>query len=239
MTSIGICAFQNCSNLTDVYCYAEKVPNTNSDAFYNSPVASATLHVPEGSLEAYKATSPWSEFGTIVSLDGDEPEPPVLKKCATPTISYSNGELAFNCETEGVEFVSEITDSDIKKNYTAKIKLSVTYNLTVYATKTDYENSDTIQATLCWIDAEPKTEGIAEDAVHEIKALPVLIQSNGGTINVQGLDTGTEVFVYSTDGKQQGSNMVVNGATTIRTSLQSGSIAVVKIGERSIKVLLK
>ena len=43
----------------------------------------------------------------------------------------------------------------------------------------------------------------------------------------------------STDGKQQGSNMVVNGATTIRTSLQSGSIAVVKIGERSIKVLLK
>ena len=236
---IGKYAFAYCQELTDAYCYAENVPSTSSDAFWNSYIEYATLHVPAESIEQYKATEPWSLFGTILSLDGDEPEPPVLKKCATPTISYSNGELAFNCETEGVDYVSEITDSDIKKNYTAKIKLSVTYNLTVYATKTEYENSDTIHATLCWIDAEPKTEGIEEDAVTEVKALPVLIQSHDGTISVQGLDAGTLVTIYSTDGKQQGSNVVVNGATTIRTSLQPGSIAVVKIGERSIKVLIK
>lgn len=80
---------------------------------------------------------------------------------------------------------------------------------------------------------------MAEDAVTEVKALPVLIQSHGGIISVQGLDAGTEVFVYSTDVKQQGSAVVVNGATTIHTSLQPGSIAVVKIGEKALKVLIK
>ena len=239
--SIDRSAFAYCQELTDVYCYAENVPSTySSDVFEGSDIKYATLHVPEGSIDAYKATSPWSKFGTIVALDGDTPEPPKPEKCATPSISYANGKLKFSCETEGAECVTVITDSDIKTHYGNEISLTATYNLTVYATKTDYENSDTIQATLCWIDAEPKTEGIvAEDAVHEIKTLPVLIQSHGGTISVQGLDAGTLVTIYSTDGKQQGSNVVVNGATTIPTSLQPGSIAVVKIGERSIKVLLK
>jgi len=58
-----------------MYCYAENVPETKSNAFYSSPVASATLHVPEASLESYQATSPWNEFGTIIALpskvDGD------------------------------------------------------------------------------------------------------------------------------------------------------------------------
>ena len=43
----------------------------------------------------------------------------------------------------------------------------------------------------------------------------------------------------ATDGKQQGSALVVNGATTIHTSLQPGSIAVVMIGEKAVKVLIK
>ena len=68
VTSIEHYAFQNCSGLTDVYCYAENVPTTNATAFNNSPRSSATLHVPAASVEAYKATVPWSEFGTIVGV---------------------------------------------------------------------------------------------------------------------------------------------------------------------------
>ncbi|MBO5887316.1 MAG: hypothetical protein J6Q60_04775 [Bacteroidaceae bacterium] len=41
----------------------------------------------------------------------------------------------YDSETEGVDFVSEITDTDIKKHYNNKIKLTATYNISVYATK--------------------------------------------------------------------------------------------------------
>ena len=68
VTSIGEYAFNDCSKLIDVYCYAEKVPSTDNDAFYSSNYKNATLHVPAASIDSYKATYPWSEFGKIVAL---------------------------------------------------------------------------------------------------------------------------------------------------------------------------
>ena len=74
VTSIGEYAFNYCLGLADVYCYADSVPKTANDrVFYNSPIASATLHVPAASIEAYRTTSPWSDFGTIVALKADDP----------------------------------------------------------------------------------------------------------------------------------------------------------------------
>ena len=72
VTSIGTKAFGGCSELTDVYCYAEKVPSTSSDAFKNSYVEYATLHVPAEAVDAYKNAKPWSGFGTIVALTEEE-----------------------------------------------------------------------------------------------------------------------------------------------------------------------
>ena len=68
VTSIGNNAFYGCSGLTDVWCYAESVPITGSQVFYNSSISSATLHVPEGSVKAYRTTEPWSWFGNIVPI---------------------------------------------------------------------------------------------------------------------------------------------------------------------------
>ena len=70
--SIGTGAFANCSELLDVYCYAENVPSTQSNAFSSSPIADATLHVPNASVDSYKATAPWSGFGKIVGLTPEE-----------------------------------------------------------------------------------------------------------------------------------------------------------------------
>ena len=69
VTSIGSWAFSYCQSLTDVYCYAENVPSTDSDAFIYSPISSATLHVPAGSVNSYKSQSPWSIFGSIVAIE--------------------------------------------------------------------------------------------------------------------------------------------------------------------------
>ena len=63
--------------MTSVICLAEKVPSTESSCFYYVPQSSATLNVPETSINAYKSAFPCSNFGTIlpivepVSITGD------------------------------------------------------------------------------------------------------------------------------------------------------------------------
>ena len=90
----------------------------------------------------------------------------IIIKCATPTITYVNGMLTFTCETEGAVCHSTITDTDIKSYSCNEVNLTVTYHISVYAAKDDYEDSEVATGTLCWIDQQPSTEGIvAEDAV--------------------------------------------------------------------------
>ena len=73
VTSIGSRAFYGCRGLTDVYCYAETVPTTNSYAFDKTPISNATLHVPAASLNDYAARYPWSGFGSIVPIASSNP----------------------------------------------------------------------------------------------------------------------------------------------------------------------
>ena len=127
-------------------------------------------------------------------------ETPTEQKCEKPTISYKNGKLTFKCATAGAVCQSSITDTDIKSYRGNEIQLSVTYNISVYATKAGYENSETATATLCWIDVEPKTEGI-DNSVAQVKSNVVLIQGNDGVVSVSGVDDGKDVAVYSVDGQ--------------------------------------
>lgn len=165
---------------------------------------------------------------------GGETDP----KVETPTIGYHNGELTFNCATEGVEYVYEITDSDIKKGNDSKVQLTVTYNINVYATKDGYESSDVATATLCWIDQEPRKEGI-ENGVREVAARAVLIQSRGGKLVVSGTEEGEQISVYDTAGRKVGAAKADDETTVIPTTLQNGSVAIVKIGQRTVKVMVK
>ena len=140
---IGTKAFAGCTELADVYCYAENVPAmkadfdvTVTDAFENSHREDIILHVPVVSVNLYKAVEPWKSFKKILGI---EPETP---KCEIPTIIYENGKLMFTCATEGVEYVTDITCADIKKHYSSAIDLTGTYIVSVYATKSGYDNSE-------------------------------------------------------------------------------------------------
>ena len=230
-------AFENCPNLSEVYCYAENVPNTGTNAFDNSNPEYATLHVSEASLNAYKTTAPWSKFGTFKGLDGSS-----IKKCATPSISYADKKLTFDCETEGVEFVYDITDTDIKHGNDAEVSLTATYEISVYATKAGYENSDVATATLVWSNASftETTPATAIAPAAEMEApVPVLIQNNGGMLTVQGAQDGTPVSVYTTAGTEAGSAVSQNSMARINTNMQQGDIAIIRIGNRSVKVVIK
>lgn len=239
LESIGYNAFAECPELRTIYAKSAVPPSIDASTFPNGAYMFATLYVPKGKLSAYKNANIWSNFANIIETEyEDGPDIPQPKRCEKPNISYVNGQLKFASATDGAEFVSEITDSDIKKNYEATVSLTATYNISVYATKSGYDNSDVAIATLCWIDASPKTEGVT-DGVAQIAARPVLVKTDNGFITVEGVDDRTKVSVYTTDGKQVGSAISQNNVATIATSIQPGSIAIVKIGEKAIKVVMK
>lgn len=177
-------AFSGCKNLTSImslienpwtiYGKATDYRTFDLDVFNN-----ATLYVPIGAIDNYKETEGWKDFFFIEEGSGPNSggETPETKKCATPTIGYQNGKLTFYCETDGAICQYTITNDDVKSGSSEEIQLGVTYNINVYATKPGYEDSDVAKATLCWIDENPKIEGVT-NGVANVRARTVLIQNN-------------------------------------------------------------
>ena len=117
VTSIGEEAFAYCPKLLSVYCYAENVPSTESDAFQSSYPENATLHVPAGSVDSYEATEPWSRFGTVTPLqdltltDGEEFENNTEQTFRTLTYTRTLPNMLWNPLYVPFEIpVSEIID---------------------------------------------------------------------------------------------------------------------------------
>ena len=242
--TIGQEAFSDCVHVTKLISRANTPPECGSQALDDINKWNCTLTVPAGHLSAYQTADQWKEFFFVTEGEGggDTPVNPEAKKCATPVIYYSNGKLAFESETEDAVCQSTITDSDIKSYSSNTIQLGVTYNISVYATKPGYEDSDVATATLCWIDVDPQTEGVTEDTITGVKeqrAVPVLIQSENRKVFVSGATDGTPITVYGTDGKKTGFAISRSGMAEVGVNLPLGSIAIVKIGEKAVKVLVK
>lgn len=204
----------------------------HNDVFYN-----ATLYVPKGTIDKYKSTEYWNKFLFIEEGEPGSSTQPEEKKCATPSIIYANKKLTFSCETEGVEYHYTITDTDIKSAVASSIDLSATYNISVYATKSGYTNSDVATATLVWTDAVfTETTPSASSAKAIAESIPVLISAKDGNITVRGEQNGFPLTVYTADGKMLGSATMKDGQASIATNLQRGEIAIVKVGSKSVKI---
>ena len=246
--SIDNGAFSNCDDLADVYCFKDQLPYCNDGAFYNSYPEYATLHVPASALDLYKNNAPWSSFGTIVELDDSAPIIPgggggsETKVCAAPTIVYDKGKLTFNSETEGVDFSVDIYTSDALHVCAAEVNLSLTYTINVYAFKSGYSNSPTVSATLCWLDATPEVINGEDNIivnVADLKGRPVLIQNQGGNILLSGLEANTPICIYDLNGRLMGRGTATDGTTSIATRLTSGQMAIIKMGQRSMKMTMQ
>ena len=236
VTSIGNYAFSSC-NIPEVISKIENPFEISTSTFSNNTFLNASLYVPKGTVDKYKATMGWKKFAFIEEGNGSGSSQTEPSKCEKPTISYQNGKLTFYSATEGAVCHSTITDTDITSYDTNEVQLGVTYNISVYATKTGYENSETSTATLCWIDVEPKTEGL--NSVAQVRANAVMIKTNGGEITIEGAYENTSITVYTLDGVQVGAATCRNGIAFINTNLKCDSIAIVKIGNKSVKVQIK
>ncbi|MCR5642616.1 MAG: leucine-rich repeat domain-containing protein [Prevotella sp.] len=240
LKTIGKEAFSDCTAVTEIVSKTATPPACESQALDDINKWQCKLFVPTGSIAAYQSADQWKEFFFVEegAGSGDTPDNPGAKKCATPTISYSNGKLTFSCATSGAICQSTISDDDIRSYSNDEVQLNVTYRISVYATKEGYENSDVANATLCWIDVEPRTEGIA-NGVASVRANAVLIQGESGTFNISGADKGLPIIIYNTAGQTVGSGKTTAETTHVFTSLCKGEIGIVKIGQKAVKVMMK
>ena len=230
--SIDCYAFAGCSALFDVYCYAESIPST-TEAFEDSELYHCRLHVPASAINNYKATAPWIRFGLIIPMAEIE-----VKKCTTPTISYEDGKIVLTCETEGVEFKTSVVVENDNEYIGAEFNYIPTQTFTAYTTKEGYEDSDEAILTICWVPCDEEHES-EETGILTIPSHPVLISTQGGTITLSGLAEGTEVAVYTSTGTEIATTTATAGTATIASNLELGTIAIVKIGEHSVKVVIK
>ena len=147
LQSIGQEAFSDCTAITSIVSKVTTPPVCGNQALDDINKWDCSLNVPEGTLSVYQAADQWKEFfftaegGEEIILDEQEP---IYNKCATPTINVVDGELQFNCETEGVKFISRIIPPTAFSSEEDQVSLPTTYKITVYAIKEGYDNSDVV-----------------------------------------------------------------------------------------------
>ena len=202
VTSIGDNAFANIPNLTDVFCYAENVPTISSNAFEGSYIEGVTLHVPANSVELYKKAGLWKTFKEIVAIV----EPP-SEKCATPTIVFANGQLSFECETEGVEFVTNISLANMENN--SKVDLFSVYRFSVYAKKEGYADSDVASVN---IDLNRLKGDMNNDGIISISDAVALVD-----IILGGLSGSTRYYSVGTDAVTADNYTTANNAHQVNS----------------------
>lgn len=78
-----------------------------------------------------------------------------------------------------------------------------------------------------------------ENGIAQMQANAVQIQTENGNINIIGVDDGIKVSVYGINGLKVGSAISCKGHADIVTNLSLGSIAIIKIGDKNIKVAIK
>ena len=75
--------------------------------------------------------------------------------------------------------------------------------------------------------------------VDNIHASSIVIKNIGNTISISGVKKGTPITIYDTSGKIVATAITISDCTSIVTSLRYGETAIIKIGEMSVKKVLK
>ena len=229
VTSIGNYAFRACSRLAQITTYiSDPSKTTNSSAFEGVNKQTCIIFVPKGTIPLYSAADGWKDFSNFLEIGG------TVNKCETPTISYKDGKLVFNCSTAGAEYHYTITDADVTTNTTTANELQLTgaYEIAVYAGAAGLDFSETAKATLYWI------EGAGTSSITKPATRALIAHVSGSTITLSGLNDNESASFYTTGGMLIGKAASAGGEATFNTGLNN-QVIIVKIGNRSIEVAVK
>ena len=156
-----------------------------------------------------------------------------------PKISFRDGKLILSCDTKGAFINSKITSTDINDYTTNEIALSGIYNITAYAIKGGYIDSEKTTATLVWLNTSSPTNGIVSEGTINIPARPFLITSDAGIISLDGLYNGDKISVYSIDGKLITSKIATEEPVTLNLSNRIGQLLIIQVNQKTVKILIK
>lgn len=178
VTSIGDRAFDG----TDIPTIISLIENpytiygrtSDNRTFSLNTFNNATLYVPKGTINKYKNISGWKDF---LYIEDTPPTPQIPEKCATPTITYKDGKLSFSCDTEGVEYVTNVECLDNKTFTGNEIQLSGKYKISVYAIKAGFNTSDVATKEVEVLGMKGDINGDGEVNVTDIVTLVNIIMS--------------------------------------------------------------
>ena len=167
---IGDNAFEGCTSLDSIVCYAVTPPSCGPNTFLNVPKSTCFIEVPDESLSAYQEAEYWKEFNIVVISTG-------TVKCATPTITYTDGKIKLQCETEGATYYCSIAPAGNPSGFfavpTGEATLSKQYVITAYAIAQGYRRSES--ATLTFTVADGDLNGDGETNVSDVTKLVNII----------------------------------------------------------------
>lgn len=219
ITSIGWCAFDNCYNLNSV-TIPEGVVSIEKEAFHGcSGLNSLTIPKSVKSI-GYKAFC----CSGLTSVDIPE-----------------------NVETIGNAAFAEVDMSNVVSHLKVPFAISGISNFYKTFSQNTFNNAilyvpigtiDKYKATDGWKDFANIVEGDPA-SIAEVHNESLFIKNEGNNLTIEGADDGEQVNVYTTNGVQAGSAISKNGKAMVNTNLQKGEIAIVKVGEKSVKVVVK
>ena len=214
LNEIGDAAFGYCKNLSEIYCYAESIPNLGKEIFESNNIEKITLYVPESSYEYFKKTAPWSSFGNIKVLKNTDY---YKERTEMPILSYKDGQLQFICHTDNTQCFYNITVSDDTKEEISLsnniVQLSRCYDITYYAVSEGHPKSENSLVKLYWLPSSGKIE--IDSGLNPLKMKGLFVTCSNGIISIFGLYDGDNVEFYSIDGVMLGKKKSANGKVDI------------------------
>lgn len=244
--------FSQCQNIEEVYVRKETPFEIPFETFCDRTYLKAVLYVPTGCKEKYLECEGWKNFFTIQEMnindmwDGStyyeqykkNGNNPIEKECIPPTIKYDNGILTISSETEDSKCYYSISDDDVTSfiEVNSNISLSATYNIQAYATAEGHTRSKTAHATISWINGQFESNGV--NTVMSNKRA-IVISSNSGTLTISGLNNGEEVICYNTYGMKIKNVRSSGNLATLSLNQEMGNVVIIKIGNDSIKTVVR
>ena len=113
VTAIGSMAFNACSELTSIYAYMEKLPETGSNLFLGCDEKNCTVYVPKGTGDAY-FVSEFGYFDKIVEFDAAGIDKVATSTNAKEVSRYSANGQRLSAPAKGLNIV-KYSDGSVKK----------------------------------------------------------------------------------------------------------------------------
>ena len=225
VTSIGDGAFSGCSGLTSIVVEVGN-PKYDSRKNCNAIIETESNTLIAGCMNTVIPNSVTSiGLGAFADCSG-------LTSIEIPNSVTSIGNYAFYSCKNLTDVFCLATDVPSTSSYV--FVNSYPENITLHVPA---EVINSYKTTAPWSCFGNIVEITYADII-DIPAKAVLVTSNNGTINITCSLEGESVELYTSDAMFIESTTIENGCATIESGLSKGDIAIVKIGEKSIKIII-